>query len=120
MEFDPISFELLDAHTFTADLHAGNRAGKLDWQLEYSFKRFFGLPDMSVASFEALSARLLRGGDLWQQYMGRGEGAYFIKGYDSATAPFRPHLGADLLCHRVDAACRAKVVSFLNATSLQP
>ena len=30
LEFDPVSFELLDAHTYTADLHQGNAAGALD------------------------------------------------------------------------------------------
>ena len=42
--------ELLDAHTYTADLHSANRnngSGTLDWRLEYSFKDKFGLPDMS-------------------------------------------------------------------------
>lgn len=42
--------ELLDAHTYTADLHSANRnngSGTLDWRLEYSFKGKFGLPDMS-------------------------------------------------------------------------
>jgi hypothetical protein len=120
LEFSPVSFELLDAHTYTADLHQGNAAGALDWKLEYSFRAFFGMADMSVPSFEALSAKLLAGGPEWQQWMGRGNGAYFIKGYDAATAKFEPILGAGLLCHAGDAACRAKVVSFLNATSLRP
>ena len=42
--------ELLDAHTYTADLHSANRnngSGTPDWRLEYSFKGKFGLPDMS-------------------------------------------------------------------------
>lgn len=70
LEFDAESFELLDAHTYTADLHAANRkaaarggggggdAADLDWQLEYSFKAQFGLDDMGVGSFEALAHRL--------------------------------------------------------------
>ena len=120
LEFDPTSFELLDAHTFTADLHRGNRDGKLDWRLEYSFREFFGIPDMSVESFENLSTKLLEGGDEWRQYMGRGDGSYFIKSYDAATASFEPKLGADSLCHEADVNCRAKVVSYLNATSLRP
>eukprot|EP01048_Picozoa_sp_COSAG05_P009642 COSAG05_NODE_802_length_7223_cov_58.956569_5_plen_120_part_00 len=68
LEFDAASFELLDAHTYTADLHAANRkaasrgggvrAEDLDWELEYSFKAQFSLEDMSVGSFEALAQRL--------------------------------------------------------------
>jgi hypothetical protein len=60
------------------------------------------LDDMSAASFEDLSARLLAGGPEWRQWMGRGDGSYFIKGYDVATAPFQPKLGAGLLCHEGD------------------
>ena len=50
--------ELLDAHTYTADLHSANRnngSGTLDWRLEYSFKDKFGLPDMSEPANTSLS-----------------------------------------------------------------
>ena len=60
LEFDSKTYELLDAHTYTADLHSANKAGSkdLDWKLEYAFKKTFGMADMSAASFEALNAKL--------------------------------------------------------------
>ena len=46
LEFDPQSYELLDAHTYTADLHAAYRRGELEWSLEYSFREHYDLSDI--------------------------------------------------------------------------
>merc|ERR1712159_47013 len=48
LEFDDATWELLDMKTFTADLHKANQpGGSLEWKLEYSFKEYFQLDDLS-------------------------------------------------------------------------
>jgi len=116
---------LLDAHTYTVDLHAANgNAGSsavapaLDWELEYSFRAAFRTPDMSAASLEALGARLAgaAGDTAWEKYRGMGDGSYWVGGYTSETAPFAPK-SPPTVCA---GACRAGFVDQLNATSLRP
>lgn len=88
LEFDRDTFELLDVQTYTADLHAANKAGSLDWGLEYSFKDKFSMPDMSPASFGALADRMsAAAAEEWQAYRGMGYGSLFISGYTNTTAP---------------------------------
>ena len=95
------SFELLDAATYTADLHEANKLGALNWKKEYDFKERFRMDDMSPRSFERLATRLLaqedeqeaergEGASLWQAYKGQGDGSLYCKGFDSAGSPFPP------------------------------
>ena len=130
LEFDSESFELLDAHTYTADLHAANQkaaarggggaAADLDWRLEYSFKDQFGLDDMSVGSFEALAQRLAsnssaNGINQWECYTGSGSGSLYVGGYSTSTAPFPPKDSISTCM----GSCRASYIDeFLNATSV--
>ena len=114
---------LLDAHTYTADLHAANghsgaAAGALDWQLEYSFRDTFGVPDMSAASMEALHQRLASdaGNAVWERYRGMGDGSYFVGQYTSRTAPFAPAT-PPTAC---ESDCRATFIGQLNATAFRP
>ena len=67
------TFELLDAKTYTANLHAANApGGSLEWKLEYSFVSMFGMKDMSPASFEQLHAEFAGTTDVskWDKYKG--------------------------------------------------
>jgi hypothetical protein len=126
LEFDARSYALLDAHTYTADLHAANAdhgnggaAPSLDWELEYSFREAFSVPDMSAAALEALGARLAVGGagdTVWAKFRGMGDGCYWAGGYTAQTAPFPPK-SPPTTC---DGACRASFVDELNATALSP
>jgi hypothetical protein len=120
LEFDAKTFELLDAHTFTADLHAANKGGgsDMDWRLEYSFKATFGMADMSAASFELLNAKLAgsAGDATWEKYRGQGDGSLWVGGYDGRSAPFAP-LDPVTVCN---GTCRAAFVDQLNATDFAP
>ena len=127
LKFDPESFELLDAATYTADLHEANKLGALNWKKEYDFKQRFGMDDMSPRSFERLATRLLaqedgqeaervEGASLWQAYKGQGDGSLYCKGFDSAGSPFPP---ADP-CKPCTGDCRREFVSYMNATALKP
>ena len=124
LKFDPKTFELLDATTFTADLHEANRVGKLDWKVEYEFKTRFQMVDMAPSSFELLATRLLDEGDgvkgvtdssLWDTYKGQGDGSLYCKGFNSTTSPFPPTYP----CKPCTGQCRHDFVSYLNATNLQ-
>jgi hypothetical protein len=116
--FDAETFALVDAKTYTANLHAANAAGgKLEWALEYAFSTEYGMPDMSVASFEALHASFARdNSSLWHKYKGQGDGSLYCKEYTSATAPFPPAYP----CETCDGACKALWVSTLNGTNVPP
>ena len=117
LEFDSATYELLDMHTYTADLHAANRAGShLAWELEYSFKSEFDMPDLSARSFELLAARLAApaGDSAWEKYRGDGNGCLYVGGYSRAGAPFPPKDPTEAC----DGTCRASMVAELNATML--
>jgi hypothetical protein len=121
LEFDSQTYELLDAKTYTADLHAANRRGSvepaaMEWKLEYSFKQQFNMSDMSVASFEALAARLdsSAGDAQWSKYRGQGNGCLYVGGYTSDGAQFSP---ADPIAP-CDGTCRSNFVALLNGTNV--
>ena len=117
LEFDSATYELLDMHTYTADLHAANRAGShLAWELEYSFKSEFDMPDLSARSFELLAARLAApaGDSAWEKYRGDANGCLYVGGYSRAGAPFPPKDPTEAC----DGTCRASMVAELNATML--
>jgi hypothetical protein len=88
LEFDPSTYELRDAHTYTFDLREANRrAGSggapPEWKLAYSFREYFGMPDMGPASFEALAKKLKEGktqeaNSIWEKLRGRGDGAMCV------------------------------------------
>eukprot|EP00937_MAST-01D_sp_MAST-1D-sp2_P004275 g4275.t1 len=127
LEFDPHTYELLDAHTYTADLHAANAGagagagalkGGLKWVLEYSFRDAFGVGDLSAASLERLNARLASsaGDAAWDKYRGRGDGSLFVGEYTSETAPFPP---ANPPTVRRD-LCTRPLVDFRSDTATVP
>ena len=119
LTFDAESFELLEMKTFYADLHAGNKKSppSLDWQLEYDFRKKFGMADLSPASFEALHAKMAsEGSALWQTYRGQGDGSLFCTKYDGKSAPFKP---TDP-CAVCDGACKSAWLQHLNGTATPP
>ena len=120
LEFDPSTFERRDAHTYSTDLHDANSRPQQQprWNLEYSFKEFFNMHDMSVASFEALATRLKAAKTetariAWEVMRGQGNGAMFVGGYSSATAKFPPSKGPA----PCSGTCRTSYIATLNGTN---
>ncbi|KAH3743097.1 sphingomyelin phosphodiesterase acid-like 3 [Pelomyxa schiedti] len=66
--YDTTTFELLDYDQYYTDLLAGNAAGELTWEIEYSAVKYYGLRDLSPASMDELSARLLTEDATWEQF----------------------------------------------------
>lgn len=120
LEFDAKTFALVDAHTFTADLHSANKnnASEMDWKLEYSFKSTFSMPDLSPSSFAELNAKLAgpKGDAEWLKYRGQGDGSFYVGGYNGQTAPFSP-IDPATVCN---GTCRDSFVASLNATNFRP
>jgi hypothetical protein len=115
--FDAKTFELLDAKTYTADLHAANKpGGTLEWGLEYSFVTMFGMKDMSVEQFEQLHAEFSSSpnSSKWSKYMGQGDGSLFCKGYNGTGAPFPPVYP----CKTCEGACKTLWINTLNGTNV--
>ena len=121
LEFDASTYELLDMHTYTADLHAANTAPRGDplrWGLEYSFRDQFNMSDLSAASFEALAARLAADGSAaWHEYKGRGSGALACQRYRDSTAPFAAISPGCPACPD-GSACKRDWIELLNGTNL--
>jgi len=121
LEFDDVTWELLDMKTYTADLHTANKQGSLDWGLEYSFKEKFGLDDLSPQSFAALHGKFMQeenegGPSLWEEYIGKGAGSLYCKGYTSETASFKPIYD----CLPVTAEGKKVWITTLNGTATAP
>ena len=71
-------------------MHKANAAGKLDWELEYAFKKHFDMDDLSPASFEALHGRMaMPNSSSWDRYRGQGDGSLYCK---SCKEDSLPHL----------------------------
>lgn len=117
LEFDETTHELLEMQTYTADLHAGNAKGALTWSLEYSFREYFGMEDLSPGSFEALATGLAKNSSAsWDDYKGRGDGSLFCSRYTSETAEFTP-IGPCSPCPD-GSACKSQWIALLNGTDL--
>ena len=84
LEFSSADLSLLDMSTFTADLHAANKKGSVDWELEYSFAKAFGLGAEGVSP-KALAGLVERfaGPDSpeWERYRGAENGTLFCRGW---------------------------------------
>ena len=115
LEFDPITYELLDMTTYFGDLHQANRAGSFTWSKEYSFRDFFGMEDLSPASFRGLNNRLadVSNSTLWNEYRGQGDGSLYCSRYDSTDAKFKPINP----CAECSGECRVKFTAVLNGSS---
>ena len=112
---------MLDAKTYTANLHAANAGGStgagLQWELEYAFSTEFGMSDLSAASFEALHVQFAQeNSSLWRKYKGQGDGSLYCKAYNSSTAPFPP---ADP-CSSCEGSCKELWLHTLNGTNVPP
>ena len=116
LEFDPDTFALVDAKTFMADLHAANaKGGALEWKLEFSFRAFFSMADLSPSSFDALSSKLaVDNSPLWSHYRGKGNGGLYCTSYTSKSAPFAPTNP----CEPCEGSCKSAFIALLNGTNL--
>lgn len=117
LEFDPDTYELADMRTYNADLHHANAGNELQWRLEYSFRSFFGMDDLSPKSFAELVSQLADAHDpagMWHAYRGRGDGCLFCSGYESSSAPFAPIYP----CKPCVGQCKTDYINALNGTSV--
>ena len=70
-EFDSTSYELLDYHTYYADIEEANVIGdetKMPWRKEYSAKEEYQLDDMSARSWADFANRMQTDHDLFMKY----------------------------------------------------
>ena len=66
--YDLESGELLDYQQFWLDLVASNENGIAEWQLEYSFKNYFEVPDLSKNSFDTIFQRMQDDPNFFEKY----------------------------------------------------
>lgn len=131
LEFDATTFELVEATTYTLNLHAANEASDspttasavsspVQWTRLYSFTKELGMsPPLNGAAFAALARKLNtssgEGAAVYSQMRGQGDGSFFCSGYNETTAPFTPAYP----CKACDTAeCKARFVGeVLNGTN---
>lgn len=118
LEFSPRDFGLLDMHTYTADLHAANTKGHLDWQLEYSFADTFGGGSGTGVSPSAVADLVQRmakdGSPEWQRYRGDAKGTLYCRGWLADVGR-----KADSECAQgCQGACKAAWLRVMNGTGI--
>ena len=122
LEFDATTFDLVEATTYTLDLHAANEESDspVQWTRLYSFTKELGMSGaLNGVAFAALARKLNassgEGAAVYAQMRGQGDGSYFCSGYNETTAPFIPTYP----CKACDTAeCKARFVGeVLNGTN---
>eukprot|EP01105_Mastigella_eilhardi_P019550 TRINITY_DN4607_c0_g1_i2.p1 TRINITY_DN4607_c0_g1~~TRINITY_DN4607_c0_g1_i2.p1 ORF type:complete len:276 (-),score=55.53 TRINITY_DN4607_c0_g1_i2:42-869(-) len=91
--YDTDTFQILDYDQYWADLVAGNEQGELKWELLYSAKDYYGLPDLAPSTFATLAERLRADAETWAAF----SDVWFVR---------RPYDACDAAC-RLHAACAA-------------
>lgn len=62
------TFEITDYDQYYADIEAGNEANELTWSLEYSFLDYYGVDNLSAATYDALSDGLMYNDTIWDKF----------------------------------------------------
>eukprot|EP00729_Bicosta_minor_P011268 gene11267-16963_t len=119
VEFSSADLSLLDMSTYTADLHAANIEKKVEWELEYSFVKTFGLNasgggggGMSPAALAGLVERMAQPDSAeWELYRGKENGTLFCRGWLADDGK------ADSHCEQpCTGSCKTSWINVMNGT----
>lgn len=119
VEFSSADLSLLDMSTYTADLHAANIEKKVEWELEYSFVKTFGLNasgggrgGMSPAALAGLVERMAQPDSAeWELYRGKENGTLFCRGWLADDGK------ADSHCEQpCTGSCKTSWLNVMNGT----
>ena len=66
--FDKSSLDILDYDQYYLNLDKANAAGVMQWELEYSARSYFGLDDLTPASWNKLHQRFLDDDSAFQKF----------------------------------------------------
>lgn len=58
----------MDYDQYWLNLSAANIDGIANWQLEYSFKSYFNVPDLKANSFQSIVERMMSNGSFFAKY----------------------------------------------------
>jgi len=86
---------------FNLFIFLANANGKAKWQLEYSLPEAYQMPDLSVASFNALATKMLTDDATWNQFQ-----LYYFSSMPSSNPP---------LCGPGDNECRVQMYCTLTS-----
>jgi hypothetical protein len=119
MEFSPKDLQLKDMHIYTADLHAANEDGQLQYGLEYSFNEAFGLDSPSPAAMASLVERMSAdpASPEWQRYRGDMNGTFYCKGWLANKPDACPHPAPKCVQH-CQGECKSSWLKVLNGSSM--
>jgi hypothetical protein len=103
-EIDDASFVPTEMVTYYGDIIAANADFAFTWKVEYDARLAFGMPDLSVASWEAVLASMVPdNSSSWSSYY-----VFNGKSYSGPSAPPACDTGA----------CKEIAIGWLNGTSL--
>eukprot|EP01089_Gocevia_fonbrunei_P021538 TRINITY_DN8404_c1_g1_i2.p1 TRINITY_DN8404_c1_g1~~TRINITY_DN8404_c1_g1_i2.p1 ORF type:complete len:347 (+),score=44.49 TRINITY_DN8404_c1_g1_i2:173-1213(+) len=76
VSYNVVNMGIVDYQTFYLDINKANKAGKAVWELEYSFRNAYGVPDLSPASLETVLVNLFANTTMYDEYNMRQTAQY--------------------------------------------
>lgn len=68
VRYDQDTGKVLNIHQYYLNLRAANEKGTDDWELEYNFTEYYGIPDMEPATMHTLAEQMWSNDDVFDKY----------------------------------------------------